>query len=86
MNHEAAVQGRYLPDEHVPWDLQPRHMRHCIDLLRQALMCNADTTVETVDEEVNGVHGFRTEHQCKNWETLVSWTDEQQRRERAGQS
>ena len=56
-------------------------MRHCIDLLRQALMCNADTTIEVVDPAVNGVHGFKTVHTCKSWSQLIDWTNEQQLRE-----
>ncbi|KAI9641745.1 hypothetical protein NHQ30_009601 [Ciborinia camelliae] len=36
----------------------PPHIRHCIDLLRQSLMCNADTTLELTEPDVNGVHGF----------------------------
>ena len=59
-------------------DFRPSHMRHCIDLLRQTLMCHADTTVEVVDEKINGVHGFRTEHQCGNWQQLIDWTSEVQ--------
>ena len=60
-------------------------MRHCIDLLRQALMCHGDTTLEVVDEAINGVHGFRVEHQCKDWEQLKQWTSEQQRKKHVEQ-
>lgn len=42
-------------------------------------MCHGDTTLEVVDEAINGVHGFRVEHQCKDWEQLKDWTSEQQR-------
>lgn len=80
LNREAALAGQKLLDEKTPWDLKVHHMRHCIDLIRQALMCNADTTYEIVDEKVNGVHGFRVEHQCKNWKQLVDWTNIQQKR------
>ena len=79
MNREAALEGKQLLDENTPWDLKPHHMRHCIDLIRQALMCNADTTIEVVDESVHGVHGFRTEHRCKDWQQLWDWTAEQQK-------
>ena len=78
MNRDAALSGKMLTDDATPWDLKPHHMRHCIDLLRQALMCNADTTFEIVDEKVNGVHGFRTERQCKDWDQLSEWTEMQQ--------
>ncbi len=52
----------------------PPHIRHCIDLIRQSLMCQPDTTIELKDEEVGGVTGFGTEHQCKDWEQLIQWT------------
>lgn len=57
----------------------PTHVRHCIDFLRQSLMCHADTTFEMKDEALNGVRGFGTEHRCKDWSQLVQWmTDRQQ--------
>ena len=49
------------------------HIRHCIDLLRQSLMCQPDLTVEIKNIELGGVTGFDTEHQCKNWTQLLSW-------------
>ncbi|KAF1963934.1 hypothetical protein BU23DRAFT_494794, partial [Bimuria novae-zelandiae CBS 107.79] len=49
------------------------HIRHCIDLLRQSLMCNADLTVETKDTELGGVTGFGTEHRCVDWQGLLEW-------------
>jgi hypothetical protein len=54
------------------------HIRHCIDLLRQGLMCNADTTLELKEEGVNGVHGFGVLHQCKDWTQLLSLIGENQ--------
>ncbi|TVY82610.1 Oxidase ustYa [Lachnellula suecica] len=78
VSHEAAIRGQRLPDEEIPIDIQPSHIRHCIDLLRQVLMCHGDTTLEVVDEKINGVHGFRTPHQCVDWEQLRVWTSEQQ--------
>ena len=80
-NHDAAVTGQKLTDEDVHVDIGPSHVRHCTDLLRQSLMCHADTTIEVVDEKTNGVHGFRTEHRCKDWDQLVQWTTKQQRRQ-----
>ncbi len=50
------------------------HVRHCIDLIRQSLICRPDTTVEVKDEKVGGVTGFGTEHVCWDWGELVGWT------------
>ena len=49
------------------------HIKHCIDLLRQALMCQPDTTIEIKNEELGGVTGFGTQHQCKDWTQLMQW-------------
>lgn len=49
------------------------HIRHCIDLLRQSLMCNADLTVELKKEELGGVTGFGTLHRCVKWPALLDW-------------
>ena len=84
-NQQAATRGRKQVDEDLPVDIQQSHMRHCIDLLRQAIMCHGDTTLEVVDESINGVHGFRVEHQCKNWEQLKQWTSEQQAKQHVEQ-
>ena len=72
--HEAAVEGRKLPDSDLPMMVSPPHVRHCIDLLRQSLMCRADTTIEVKDEAAGGVHGFGVRHHCVDWDQLVSWT------------
>ncbi|KAI0432346.1 hypothetical protein F5Y09DRAFT_301917 [Xylaria sp. FL1042] len=76
-SHKAAVHGEKINEVDLPKDLQPHHVQHCIDLLRQTLMCHADTTLEVADE-AGGVDGFRTKHQCRSWEQLVQWTSAQQ--------
>jgi hypothetical protein len=52
----------------------PAHVRHCIDLLRQVLMCHADRTVEEKDDK-GGVLGFGTVHKCVDWIELISKID-----------
>jgi len=50
---------------------QEDHVYHCFDYIRQALMCNADLTVEWPRTEESGervaVDGWGVTHQCKNW-------------------
>ena len=70
---DAAATGQGLDDETELSMSSPLHIRHCIDLLRQSIMCQADTTVEIVDETAGGVTGFGTQHQCKNWDELIGW-------------
>lgn len=54
---------------------QEDHVYHCFDYIRQALMCNADLTVEWPREEEDGrriaVDGWGVAHQCKNWVSLT---------------
>ena len=68
--YQAAAKGRTINKEDLPMMGAPSHIRHCIDLLRQSLMCYADTTVETREPGLNGVKGFGTEHVCKDWDEL----------------
>ncbi|KAI9729791.1 MAG: hypothetical protein M1818_008405 [Claussenomyces sp. TS43310] len=54
------------------------HMRHCIDYLRQSLMCHADTNFEPVVENLYGVHGFGVEHQCRDFNGVRYWIAERE--------
>ena len=56
----------------------PAHIVHCIDLIRQSLMCQPDLTIEVKDPDIGGVTGFGTQHQCRDWEELIRWTMEWQ--------
>ncbi|RAK78073.1 uncharacterized protein BO72DRAFT_507936, partial [Aspergillus fijiensis CBS 313.89] len=60
-------------DDDLPHMLSPHHIRHCLELLRLALMCQPDLTVELKNETLGGVTGYGTEHQCKSWEDLSHW-------------
>src|ERR1700761_6834856 len=50
---------------------QESHVYHCIDYIRQGLMCAGDMTVEWPREEEDGrrfaVDGWGVTHQCKDW-------------------
>ena len=76
--HDAALEGRKVVEDNIPMETSPPHIRHCIDLIRQSLICKPDTTVEVKNEELGGVTGFGTKHQCRDWDQLVSWTREWQ--------
>lgn len=72
-----AAAGEKLDLEHqaLPMMISPPHIRHCIDLLRHALICNPDLTVEVKDKEAGGVHGFGETHQCVDWTAINQWTE-----------
>ena len=53
---------------------------HFSSLIRQSLMCHADTTIEVKDHDIGGVRGFGILHQCRDWFGLVKWTEDTQKR------
>ncbi|CAI6333160.1 unnamed protein product [Periconia digitata] len=71
--HAAAVEGKKLDENDTPFLEAGDHVRHCIDLIRQGLMCTMDLTVEK--DKKAGVRGFGTEHQCRNWDDLIQAID-----------
>lgn len=78
--HEGLTAAR---DKSFDFDGLPRysttwHTRHCIDFLRQMLMCNADTTIEFSDPDLHGIVGFGVKHQCKQWDQIKQWTIDRQ--------
>ncbi|PMD15654.1 hypothetical protein NA56DRAFT_732730 [Hyaloscypha hepaticicola] len=62
------------------------HFGHCLEIIRNALMCYADPTLEpTLDmdgetiSEIGLASGWGTLHTCKNYEKLVTWIDAQEK-------
>jgi hypothetical protein len=52
------------------------HVRHCIDYLRQSLMCAADGTLEPVDAGLGGVTGWGEKRKCGDYDALKSWAEQ----------
>ncbi|ATZ57878.1 hypothetical protein BCIN_15g03990 [Botrytis cinerea B05.10] len=73
--HTAAMEGKSLEDEDKDRLTSPEHIQHCLDYLRQSLMCHGDTTLEPDDVGINGAHGFGIQHNCKSWNQLLHETD-----------
>ncbi|MCJ1357906.1 MAG: hypothetical protein MMC33_007902 [Icmadophila ericetorum] len=48
------------------------HMAHCLDVLRQSIMCLADATLE------NGLDKWEVIHECRDYRQLVEWETERQ--------
>jgi|SRR5580692_3392837 hypothetical protein len=60
------------------------HVNHCIDAIRQSLMCFADTSVvvwqwSNKDERVHPQAGIV--HTCRNYEKIVNWAKKNKPRE-----
>lgn len=56
------------------------HIYHCFDYIRQAIMCNGDTTLErprVVDGNVvRGVDGWGVTHECRDYGAIYSFAEE----------
>ncbi|OIW30903.1 hypothetical protein CONLIGDRAFT_679656 [Coniochaeta ligniaria NRRL 30616] len=55
------------------------HIYHCFDYIRQAIMCNADTTLEkarVVDGRiVRGVDGWGVAHECRDYDSIFAFAE-----------
>ncbi|KAK5120448.1 hypothetical protein LTR85_006387 [Meristemomyces frigidus] len=52
------------------------HLEHCVETLRQTLMCHGDMSLLTynwVEGRAMPYPNFNTIHTCKNWDKLVAW-------------
>ncbi|KAB2573289.1 Oxidase ustYa [Lasiodiplodia theobromae] len=54
------------------------HTNHCFDYLRQAILCNGDTTLEgrTEHDNTKGTDGYGHTHVCRSYNELVQWAEE----------
>lgn len=52
-------------------------LAHCLDTIRQVLMCNVDTgvlgQVWTNPEDPTAFPDFNTKHKCKNYDHVKDW-------------
>jgi len=59
--------------------MSDQHIYHCVDYLRQAIMCNGDTTLErgrVVDGKVTrGVDGWGIQHECRDFDAIYAFAD-----------
>ncbi|KAK4897884.1 hypothetical protein LTR49_027919 [Elasticomyces elasticus] len=51
------------------------HLGHCLDILRQQLMCTFDTSVfgQWWVKDVGPFVDFNTKHRCKNFDAFHEW-------------
>ncbi|KAF3765436.1 hypothetical protein M406DRAFT_355917 [Cryphonectria parasitica EP155] len=58
------------------------HVSHCLDTIRQVLMCNVDTgmlgQVWYDQQDAKAFPDFNTEHTCKNYDEIRAWAEERQ--------
>jgi hypothetical protein len=60
-------------DQH---DHNVEHIQHCFEYLRHSIMCSADTAIEPWKDEIHGVDGFGSEHQCRDFDLVYRWAEQ----------
>ncbi|KAI1381360.1 tat pathway signal sequence [Hypoxylon crocopeplum] len=63
------------------WNTSKRfeHVDHCIDVLRQVLMCQGDVSLLTyswIDGYRRPWPNFEVDHTCRDWNSIVEWARE----------
>ncbi|OTB09043.1 hypothetical protein M426DRAFT_316337 [Hypoxylon sp. CI-4A] len=72
MDYFPATQDK---KQRVP-ELYERHYEHCVDYIRQSLMCQFDTGIipyNWVLDHQNPTPNANTHHKCVNWDALQDW-------------
>jgi len=52
------------------------HVDHCIDVIRQVLMCHGDLSLHTydwIDDYRWPWANFTVQHQCRDWDSIMDW-------------
>lgn len=68
----------WYPDRHT-MEKQLEHADHCIDTLRQVLMCHGDIALMTydwIDDYRWPWPNFHADHECRRWDLLEQWSAE----------
>lgn len=81
--HRWMYQGEYYPEglsekEHHD---QFNHIEHCLELLRQSLMCNADMSIITLrwgHSQATPLANWTFPHTCKSWDAIENWASQRQ--------
>ncbi|PLB35155.1 oxidase ustYa family protein [Aspergillus candidus] len=71
-------QGAFVNDDYIV----KRHVSHCMDIIRQQLMCTADTGVLgqiwVWPDGPKPFVDFNTKHKCKNYDAIRQWAHDNQ--------
>ena len=67
------------PTKKLHGRLQWVHLRHCVDMLAQNIMCHADADIHTyywMDTQRQPFPDFSVNRQCRDFDALMRWRDE----------
>ena len=51
------------------------HTRHCLNLLRQVVLCTSDTTLDPLNTP-HGTDGVGVMHVCRDWEKVYDFVED----------
>ncbi|KAJ7642961.1 hypothetical protein DFH06DRAFT_1426664, partial [Mycena polygramma] len=54
-----------------------QHAAHCLNLLRQTVLCASDTSLDALNME-GGTDGIGTVHVCRDWQKVYDFVEENQ--------
>lgn len=61
-------------------EVPPQHVAHCLDVLRQDILCTGDDTPTPIHQHGHGQEDKKGEmRKCKDWGKLVEWTQGEER-------
>ena len=60
----------------IPQALPSEHITHCLDSLRNDIMCHADDTPRYTTSTCEPVTGVGQYRQCRDWAKLEAWAKE----------
>ncbi|KAJ7888491.1 hypothetical protein B0H13DRAFT_1627060 [Mycena leptocephala] len=55
------------------------HVGHCLNLLRQTVLCTSDTTLDALNSKL-GTDGLGIVHVCRDWQKVYDFVEENQLR------
>ena len=79
MHIQSIVASRMgIPhSEFATWDdWHLDHVSHCIEYLRQAILCSADTSLEGENGPEATSTGWGQKHLCTDYDALTRWADD----------
>lgn len=75
-DHHRSYFPEMLRNKEVIPEMYERHFEHCIDYVRQTIMCNFDMGLLTFDwvlEHPNPVPNTNSMHKCVDWSAADAW-------------
>lgn len=70
----------YIHEDYYPSGETPavrwKHVDHCLDVLRQIIICHGDISIVTfdwVEGQCDPYPNFHVNRECRNWDSIFQW-------------